>query len=485
MSSGTNGTSKTDGAEEPTPPPFLLALLVAAAALAVAAVGRADDRDVDESVYAKAAHGNPVTGVKRRPDLPAGDCLQCHSLHGPRSDASGLGGALFAANDNRLCATCHATPSASGRWPGMSTWEGTAHSRAARVTWSAEGAALHPTSPNGLCLSCHTPHGVADDRGVVPSLTWRRGDRLCFGCHGDRGPARTNVYREMAKASTHSRVTSPSAAPPPASGFGAPRSLPTTVVCFDCHDPHLDDAGRGGSGRSSGLRRFAVSFGSRGSTPTFTALVDAGKDTDSGSGLCLRCHSDQTTGSFRSVASVASELHPQNASFHAVFAPGTDSTIPRESFTGDWTARSRVGCTDCHGSDDSRTKGAHGSRYQPLLVRPYPQTTAERALRPDDLCLACHRASTYLGGTGSDAKAQKASRFNPPATPGGHALHSGLHGISCFACHDAHGSETLPHLLTTSRDGGLTAFKATRDGGECASACHRKSSTSYVRNEGF
>ncbi|MBI3845509.1 MAG: hypothetical protein HY292_12815 [Planctomycetes bacterium] len=457
-------------------------------ALGFATFAFAGDREPDEAVYARAAHGNPVTGVKRRAELQAGDCLQCHSLHGPRSPVIGLGGALFAPNDNRLCATCHPSPSADGKWPGMSAYEGTAHARAPRIVWTGVQSSVRTGSPNGLCLSCHTPHGVGDDNGLVPALTWRRGDDLCLACHGDHGPAHTNVFREISKASTHSRVVgaSRSEGPAPASGFGPVRTHSAAVACVDCHNPHLDSNRDKVTGRPSGIWQFDVTFGARGKAPTVSPVTTATKTADGDSGLCLRCHAGETKGSFRPVPSVAAEFHPQNASFHAVFAPGTDATIPRESFTGDWTARSRLRCIDCHGSDESRVKGPHGSRYQPLLVRPYSQSVTEKSLRPEDLCLSCHRAATYVGGSaGADPKEQKASRFNPPATPGGHSLHSGQRGISCFACHDAHGSEKLPHLLTASRSGGITAFKPTRDGGECASTCHRTPSVTYTRNEGF
>lgn len=433
-------------------------------------------------VYEKLPHGDPRTGVSRRAELPPGDCLHCHSLHGPRNSGLGLESALFAKNDNRLCAACHEKPSEDGAWAGVAAYESSAHARSSAAVWPGPQPAARPASARGQCLNCHTPHGVADEQGPIPHLLWKRGDALCLTCHDDGGPARTNVAAELRKASSHS----PSSA---AAGFALggwkaverPGHRRADASCVDCHDPHLDlPEAASAIGRPTGLKKFRVEFGSRATPYRFTPLAANDPFPSGESAACLRCHAEDPDTARVTRRDVALEFHPRNASFHAVFEPGKDTAIPRETFTGEWTAESRVGCVDCHGSDDARTRGPHGSKFDPLLVAEYPTAAAPASMNKKTLCLTCHRAAVYLGG--ENAEAQAASRFNAPAAPEGHVFHSGRHGVSCFSCHESHGSRELPHLLAQSRDGGLSRFQATADGGRCATSCHPPAT--YRRNEG-
>jgi hypothetical protein len=93
---------------------------------------------------------------------------------------------------------------------------------------------------------------------------------------------------------------------------------------------------------------------------------------------------------------------------------------------------------------------------------------------PDELCFRCHAYDVY-GNDVASATVQSASRFNKPNTSGGHALHVGELGVSCYACHDSHGSTSLPHLMVTGRSPGLLAYSSFPTGGSCTTSCHMPS----------
>ncbi len=86
-------------------------------------------------------------------------CVSCHTVMEAKSPSA----LLKAANEQDVCATCHAN-----------------------VTAKMKRASRHPVTEGNLsCSSCHNPHGSAGQSMLVKGGI----SETCFGCHQDkRGP---------------------------------------------------------------------------------------------------------------------------------------------------------------------------------------------------------------------------------------------------------------------------------------------------------
>jgi len=176
---------------------------------------------------------------------------------------------------------------------------------------------------------------------------------------------------------------------------------------------------------------------------------------------------------------MAIQFNTNNVSFHPLEEQGKDLSINPLSFAGGVTPATILRCSDCHGSDDLGISGPHGSQYPGILKKPYEARSTSRVVGRDELCFSCHNYDTYADAF-SSVQLQQASRFNPPAAPGGHVFHVGQKGVPCYACHDSHGSPQFPALIVIGRHPGLLSFTATSNGGSCVSSCHL--TQSYVTN---
>jgi predicted CXXCH cytochrome family protein len=333
------------------------------------------------------------------------------------------------------------------------------------------------------CVNCHDPHGWADGVGVIPNLLVAREENLCLTCH-DGFPAMTDVRSDFQKPFRH----------PAPEWFdrhrGAGESLPEDfgtsptdqrhAECEDCHNSHVARADRAGtlappaaSKTLLGVSRVQVLNGGAGSVPSFVFSPES--DTLSAPvaeyQLCFKCHSSWTTQPFGQ-PDMAVLFNPANPSYHPVEAPGKNPNIASFAFIGGWDSSSMMYCGDCHGSDLEMTRGPHGSIYQHILKRPYTASSFDHTSTPDELCFACHAYDTYADKSSPDL-IQSASRWNEPEFDKGHAWHVDGRGVPCYACHDSHGSTTLPHLLVTGRNPGLIDFTETATSGTCTPACHR------------
>jgi predicted CXXCH cytochrome family protein len=423
--------------------------------------------------FRDSAHGSRETGVRRVPGVPRGECAHCHGA--PR-DAAGRkepGGhaRLFAQNDNALCFECHRTP--RGSWIGDRQYEASVHGASPAVIWPGPEPRGRPAADSGKCVNCHDPHGVKDDAGLVPSMLRLRGVALCLGCHtGNSGPdvasALGKTYRHplAGDAAPGARAGAAELAPlriVVAGGAGAPDAS----SCSGCHNPHaaaLETAGprlAAGPRALLGVSRARISNGPAGAPPT-RALVAASDATPFREWeVCFKCHAG---GAARPAhgEDLGAALNPANRSFHPVEAQGRNATIERRAFTQGWSADRLVTCSDCHSSDDELTRGPHGSSYPHLLAKRYLTRAASQPMLETDLCFECHAHRTYGDPLATAERAY--SRF------AGHATHV-ARGASCWACHEAHGSATLPSLLAL-RSPGLGSFVQEHGGGSCSVSCH-------------
>jgi predicted CXXCH cytochrome family protein len=424
---------------------MLALLLVLAPALASAKRG----------AYRMTKHGDPQAGVLRVPGQAPGECTQCHDLHPGQNKPFGL----FAPNDNRLCATCHQRPGPASGYPGSAAYEQSAHA----------------STEAGRCVSCHDPHGVRDKSGVIPSMLVAREENACLPCH-DGSRARDRVADDVRKPYRHPVALT--GRHDPAEG-GDPARYAAGLVdarhseCVDCHNPHVGRAKQAPPQPPDvaedllGIARVRVVNGAAGVAPLYTFVPADDLGIAREYEICFKCHSSWTRQP-RGQSDLAMLLNPNNPSFHPVEAAGRNRFIRPAAFVTGWSWDRLVTCGDCHGSDDDRERGPHGSIYKGILRRNYPASALQEVSAATDLCFSCHAFAAYADA-GAVGPAQSASRF---AGAHGHTYHVGTQKVPCYACHDSHGSARYPALLTVGRRPGLMAFVPDPGGGTCLSTCH-------------
>ncbi|MHC4716466.1 MAG: cytochrome c3 family protein, partial [Planctomycetota bacterium] len=332
--------------------------------------------------------------------------LQCTTCHNPHDNR--FGAFLTMSNaDSGMCRSCHA----------VEEWAYSSHATSTASLAGARGGGWDnikaTTVRQAACGGCHRPHGA----GGRERLMRREAEEdNCLACH-DGSVASGNIAAELNKASIHPVNRTTGVHDP----LEAPRSMRKHVECSDCHDPH-----RARSGPQS--------------RAPFTKAAMQGAKGNEGSGrgasgalyeyqVCYRCHAGR--GTVRSPlvdralinTNVASEFSPLNPSYHPVQAQGKNRSVP--SLLTPLKTTSLLYCTDCHGSDSSSgPKGPHGSRYRPLLVRPY--VTIDRTTetpRAYALCYGCHSRESILADRSFSE----------------HRKHIVEQKAPCSACHDPHG----------------------------------------------
>ena len=458
--------------------PAVLAVLVAVLPAAALAVGGA---------FKDSPHGNKDTGVRRVPGLPRGDCGHCHGAakdpSGRRGDGSGHA-KLFGANDNSLCLGCHQRPGPS--YLGDLRYAESAHGRSPAAVWPGPVPRARSSADAGKCVNCHDPHGAKDAKGLVPALLRRRGVAQCLACH--RGDPAPDVASAFAKAYRHPLVADPvpmalGSGPGGAIGSGSvlePAPAAGDATCSACHNPHVagQDSIRpmtAGALRSlAGVARASPAGNAAGGARTFTLAAGSEAGLVREYEVCFKCHSAASRRPARG-ADLAALLNPSNPSFHPVEAQGRNRGVDCRSFAQGWSSERLVTCSDCHGSDDEAQRGPHGSANAHILRRPQPSGLADQQVQEMDLCFVCHAFKTY----GESKTSAAYSRW------AGHGAHASR-GITCWTCHDAHGSATLPALVAL-RSSGLAAYVQDAGGGTCTTSCHTRTSaraayrTSYAR----
>lgn len=427
--------------------------------------------------YLETGHGSAQRGVMRNPALPRGSCAHCH-VEG--KGASRLPKGLWRENDNEICLACHRTEDLLGIYPGWQVYERSVHSTDGRAVWPGPfPPPRREAGAAGKCLNCHNPHGKSDRLGAIPSLLSAREGDLCVACH-DGDPSGLDVARDVRKPYAHSPTRNgdrhsvrEGGDPARYSYVGGNRH----AVCGDCHNSHavagdaVPPLPPTASGRLARVGRVRIVNGAAGIVPLYD--YRPANDTSVPTleyEICFKCHSSWTRQPPGEL-DLAILFNVNNASYHPVEGPGKNPGIDPSAFADGKSASSTLFCSDCHGSDDSSLRGPHGSRFPNLLRRAYDSRSESRVTTPDELCVLCHRFDVYASAIGG-LLLQRASRWNPPAAPKGHAFHVGERNVPCFACHDSHGSTRFPALIVLGRLPGLQGFSVNGAGGSCATACH-------------
>jgi predicted CXXCH cytochrome family protein len=435
-------------------------------------------------VYRQTKHGDPVNGVQRLTDESPGECSQCHDEHASRQGAATSGPwpyLLFASDDNALCYTCHNISGSLSIYQGSVPYGNSSHGLSSTMVWPGPTPPGRSSSDAGKCVNCHDAHGASDASGQIPAMTFAREEALCNACHNG-SVARADVASEFRKLYRHpieltGRHSEAEGADP--AKFAAAPVNNRHSECADCHNSHvaqpdsLPPAPPSASNRLLGVSRIRVLNGPAGARPAYTYSGPGDLVSPNEYELCFKCHSSWTTLPL-GLPDLAVLFNPANPSFHPVEAAGKNNIHPG-AFANGWDSMRMAACTDCHSSDDG-VRGAHGSSYEHILKKSYPVVTGSPS-SSTDLCFDCHNYSVY-GDPNASGTVQAESRFNMPKTSG-HAFHAGS-GVRCYACHESHGSATLPALIFTGRNPGVVSYSQSSSGGTCLPTCH--SAATYTVN---
>ena len=272
------------------------------------------------------------------------------------------------------------------------------------------------TKINERCGSCHSlrrgdPH---PDQNPV---------EYCYRCHGSKENIERNkkykvIPPDYFPFDISEEFTKPSHHPLENARLHHRREILPEVnpqakrhgSCWDCHHAHKS------------VKKTKTDKGKK-KKSTFPKLTYEYE-------LCYKCHSYSANLPVGR-KNKAIEFQTTNPSFHPVEGEGKNSNVP--SLLLPYNPKSNLNCLDCHNNDDSRgPEGPHGSIYTPILNKNY--TTGDGYLENDftyALCYQCHSRQSILGNQSFPY----------------HSLHILDKKISCYSCHNSHGSVKYTHLI--------------------------------------
>lgn len=274
--------------------------------------------------------------------------------------------------------------------------------------------------PKASCARCHTRY-FRDE----PRLSTGE-EKFCYMCHGNEervklSERRKKVDPDFVSFDLEKEFSKPSHHPVEKSGIHRSRReiLPEVdpnakrhCECVDCHEVH----------RSLKRDKKKIEKGKK-KDSTYPEIVYEYQ-------LCYKCHSYSANLPFGRT-NKAIEFQTTNPSFHPLEGEGKNSNVP--SLLPPYSPKSILNCTDCHNNDNPRgPEGPHGSIYAPILVKKY--TANDGDLENEftyALCYQCHSRQSILGN-------QSFTR---------HSLHIVDKKISCYSCHNSHGSVKYSHLV--------------------------------------
>jgi len=369
----------------------------------------------DAGLVARRRELLPPEALPRSLRLDASGQMQCTTCHDPHEDRNPKFLRMNPAN-GALCTSCHRQQrwSASSHALSMARWNGSGIS-----PWPADAP---QTVAANACGNCHRAHAAPHGERL---LAQANEPDACNICHSATVTGK-NIAAEFASGAKFSRhpievaqwLHTPNE---------DPATMPRHVACADCHNPHAATAALTASGPLPGPLQDAV-----GADVNGTRVAPAVAEYQ----VCIKCHDAReppTPGATRvePTRSVRAKINPGNASFHPIATVGRNPST--RGLLGGYTAASQIGCIDCHNNSERAPRGAHASRYAPILELNYSalDMTAESPVAYD-LCYKCHDRNAIV----SDL---------PGTFP--HRVHVVKAQASCASCHDAHGSRANAHLI--------------------------------------
>jgi len=329
--------------------------------------------------------------------------LQCTTCHDPHDNQFGD----FLVMDNQgsqMCVSCH----------DLTGWATAIHQTASAVVADADDPYLqmsaYTTMTSAACLNCHRPHSAG---GRQRLLHFASSAENCLNCHN--GSMAIDMRASLGKRSSHDVRRYEGIHDIRESPMLAPRH----VDCSDCHNPHEAREGQAAAPAVPGALRGVSGVTIAGDIATAASFEYE---------VCFKCHGDApsrvTSPITRQITQTNTRLEfdPANPSFHPVAGPGGNMDVP--SLLPGFTPASRIGCTDCHNSDDPASgRGPHGSRHPALLA--YRYETADNTPESDsayELCYQCHSRNSILANESFPEHDKHLNEQTP-----------------CSACHDPHG----------------------------------------------
>ncbi|MEW5938585.1 MAG: S8 family serine peptidase [Chloroflexota bacterium] len=403
-------------------------------------------------------------------------CLSCHDSNGragnttPFSDKKpvpSLNASLWAFAQHNVvkplftasCLDCHSNGHGSNKTNMLAQY-----TASAPWDWQTTGAGAPPSDvmdqEEDFCFKCHTLGGTGIN--VQPAFTTYSNTANSIFKH-DVGMA----------YSTHN----------PGEVFASSfANLNRHVECGDCHNSH---AGRSGLNVAPtlppelrGASGVEPVYGGGGAPLRYNFLTEAVYEYQ----ICFKCHSSYTTlptyspdgwngsvyvpnGLYKLITftapqvpdsrDMAREFNPYSGSYHPVTAVGTNPNMPASFVAGSgWNSFSRMYCSSCHtnGNPASSGNGTHGSPCLHLLrdavndASCNQYTTVRGLVRPNnsEICFTCHRSDVYNASL--PTMNVTLTYFRNGAILNLHWKHVYERNVSCYTCHDSHGSEQL-HLI--------------------------------------
>ena len=447
---------------------------------------------------------------------PLGHCGHCHEGHAsvggieplPNSPADAenpynLFKENYGANKNALCYACHNTfnfglGSGYGRYgvyQGSTTYSNSVHNTppGSNMIWPAGSTPSVPYADSGNCHNCHNPHGYSDGT-LVPSMAIGREQVLCSTCHDATGPNSTpnkDIATLVTSRTYKHNVGGYAGIHKPGWTAGQEDltyiSANKHVECVDCHNPHAVKAGTQGRDtvRSNVMGNVLLgvggvkmpTWGTNWTSPTqanFSPLVTTDATTNKYEWqVCFKCHSIANsnvtawgtappTGA-AAWTNLALEFNPNNRSYHPVIAPLPATGNRRLNAThlvAPWVPGDTMTCSDCHSTDDTASKGPHGSAVKWMLAG------TNKAWPYNNSSLNGTQGTTnFIMGTGTTTAPTATGGvfcFNCHLWAGGgeaHTLKGAKHVVACVSCHIRvpHGGK-VPRLLNTATAGRVARY---------------------------
>lgn len=455
------------------------------------------------------------------------ECTSCHEPHAQYLDPVSPKFLVRDSVNGQLCLACHtgSARSVNGKNNPLAQWSSSIHAVSANVVNPAANLGEYNTVAQFACLSCHRSHNANGAAGLLraptpPAAGVDAPTQSCMTCHSGGSNLQqpiANVYGEFAKKG-HLL---------PAGSNIHDANEPGVLInnrhatCADCHNGHSSfqvasfDAPPTIRVSQTGIVGVSAADGTSLLTPAANQYEN-----------CLRCHGTSpgkqamqiygylplravsaadplnvipqlasTSTSSHPVLHTASSAWPQHSLREYMLNLDGSTSSSRPLGSG-----SRLFCTDCHNSDENREfggqgpNGPHGSQYDHMLERRYelsqvaiaagPGTTIQNLFPSPDLgaggaspgpyalCAKCHDLS----------KTMNEASFVLPSGKAGHLVHVAEQGVSCSACHTAHGMGSISATVSGERlvnfdanvvaPNGTSPISYSHAANTCVLACH-------------
>lgn len=335
------------------------------------------------------------------------DCEACHERHG-------FSNMLILKKDGKdLCLTCHTDFD----------------------TTVAEGVHAHPAFKQGLCITCHEPHG-SDFKGMVRLLD---GDMVCMACHQD-------LKDTTGTAQMHAPFAENNCSQCHVAHKSTLANLLVSeqhTICGGCHESVSTQKSHDGKGlNTAGLECSGCHDPHLSAHPS---LVSGHVHPPVAEGMCEACHSGEVVppsqiGSADSTWDGCSACHDNIGAKLALATPHAPAAMGEcyqchsaHKSNRDWLLKDGVAllCQNCHDDMSADVLSKSVSIHSPIIDGTCnachdSHGSAEKSLlvkSGDQLCTTCHSTEKFT-----------------------QSHHLQTAGAACLDCHDPH-SSMQPALL--------------------------------------